>query len=211
MQAIRGYQYVRRDITPVTAARRSELAAGYAENQRLGNAPYAGVPIRTLGELDWIMAERGWSGRPKSRGRERADLRDADLRGAQLQEVALFAADLRHADCTGICLQRAVLRWANCQETNLRGGDLCAAHLFGAHLHGADFRGTQLMGADLQGTDLSAAHFADADLHGASLRWADMDADALHRLNVQEADVFGVNTYRQAHRESVHAIAGGKA
>jgi uncharacterized protein YjbI with pentapeptide repeats len=191
MLSTQSYLYVRRDDAPVTAARRIALEAGYTENKRVGKAPYAGVRICSSGELQWIMDERRWSGLPNPRGMGRADLRDADLRGAHLQEAALFEADLRHADCTGVCLQRAVLRWANCQEINLSDGDLCSAYLFGANLSGADFRRAQLVGANMQGTNLRDARFADADLRGASLRWADIDEDAFTRMNAQETDVLG--------------------
>jgi uncharacterized protein YjbI with pentapeptide repeats len=202
MLSTQTYLYARRDDIRVADARLVALEAGYAENMRVGRPPYAGVRICTNGELQWIMEERHWSGQPNPRGMGRADLRDADLRGAHLQEAALFEADLRHADCTGICLQRAVLRWANCQETNLSDGNLCSAYLFGANLSGANFRRAQLVGANMQGTILRAALFADADLRGASLRWADIDEDSLDRMNA-----LGVNTYWQVHTEPVRTTA----
>ena len=65
-------------------------------------------------------------------GGERADLRDADLRGADLRN-----ADLRDAD--------------------LRGADLCNANLRGADLSGANLRN-----ADLRDANLSDANLRDA-------------------------------------------------
>ncbi|EBZ5718275.1 pentapeptide repeat-containing protein [Salmonella enterica subsp. enterica serovar Oranienburg] len=69
----------------------------------------------------------------------RADLCDANLRGA-----SLYGADLRGA--------------------SLYGADLRGASLYGADLYGADLRGANLYGADLRGADLYGA-----DLRGANL------------------------------------------
>ena len=64
---------------------------------------------------------------------QRADLRWADLRGANLSR-----ADLRGAN-----LSEANLRGANLSEANLRGADLCGANLCGANLCGADLYGAK--------------------------------------------------------------------
>ena len=71
----------------------------------------------------------------------RADLREADLRWANLGGADLRWADLREAD----------LRWANLGGANLRGADLRWANLGGANLRGADLSGANLRGADLSG------------------------------------------------------------
>ncbi|EDW3345497.1 pentapeptide repeat-containing protein [Salmonella enterica] len=68
----------------------------------------------------------------------------ADLRGANL-----FGADLRDANLRG---------------ANLRGADLCDANLFGADLRGADLRDANLRGANLRGADLCDANLCDANL-----------------------------------------------
>lgn len=65
-------------------------------------------------------------------GGKRADLANADLRGADLRDAVFRGADLRGA--------------------NLRSAVLC-----GADFCGADFRGAVLCGADLVGADLSGA------------------------------------------------------
>ena len=81
----------------------------------------------THDELQGVLAEhKKWL---LSDGGKRADLRDADLRGAYLQR-----ADL--------------------QGAYLRGADLRDADLRGADLRDADLRGADLQGADLQGADL---------------------------------------------------------
>ncbi|ECF0597811.1 pentapeptide repeat-containing protein [Salmonella enterica subsp. enterica serovar Give] len=69
----------------------------------------------------------------------RANLRDANLRGADLRDANLRDANLRGAD----------LRDANLYGANLRGADLYGANLYGANLRGADLYGANLRGADL--------------------------------------------------------------
>ncbi|EAS2177181.1 pentapeptide repeat-containing protein [Salmonella enterica] len=69
----------------------------------------------------------------------RANLRDANLCGADLCD-------------------------ANLRDANLCGADLCGADLRGANLCGADLRGANLRGADLCGANLRGANLCDADL-----------------------------------------------
>ncbi|EFT9834948.1 pentapeptide repeat-containing protein, partial [Salmonella enterica] len=62
------------------------------------------------------------------------DLRDTNLRGADLYGANLCDTNLRGADL---------------RDTNLRGANLCGADLYGANLCGADLCDTNLRGADL--------------------------------------------------------------
>ena len=71
-------------------------------------------------------------------GGERADLRDADLRDANLCD-----ADLRNADLRGANLCDADLRGADLRNANLRDANLCDADLRGADLCGANLRGAK--------------------------------------------------------------------
>ena len=96
-----------------------------------------------------------------------ADLRDADLRGAELYDANLRGANLRDAD-----LYDAELRGANLRDADLRGADLYDADLRGADLRGADLRDANLRDADLRGADLYDADLRDADLRDANLRGA---------------------------------------
>ena len=66
-------------------------------------------------------------------------------------------ADLRNAD----------LRYADLWGANLRDADLRNADLWGADLRDADLRGANLRYADLWGADLRDADLRDADLWGA--------------------------------------------
>ena len=77
-------------------------------------------------------------------GGERANLRGADLRDADLSGANLRGADLRDAD--------------------LSGADLSGANLRGADLSGADLRRANLRGADLRDADLRRANMIKSDL-----------------------------------------------
>ncbi|ELH5653465.1 pentapeptide repeat-containing protein [Salmonella enterica] len=94
----------------------------------------------------------------------RADLRDADLFGANLRDADLFGANLRDADLFGANLCGADLRGADLRGADLRGADLRDADLFGADLCGANLRGANLRGANLCGANLRGANLCGADL-----------------------------------------------
>lgn len=81
-----------------------------------------------------------------------ADLRDADLCGANLSCANLSDADLRDANLCG-----ADLRGANLSDGNLRNANLCCANLCCANLRGADLCGANLSGADLRDANLCDA------------------------------------------------------
>ncbi|ECD9464199.1 pentapeptide repeat-containing protein [Salmonella enterica] len=99
----------------------------------------------------------------------RADLRGADLYGANLHD-----ADLRGANLYGADLHDANLRGANLRGANLRDADLYGANLHNADLRGADLRGADLRGADLHDANLRGANLYGADLHDANLRGANL-------------------------------------
>ncbi len=82
-------------------------------------------------------------------GGKRANLRHADLRHANLR-----GADLRHADMTDANLRGADLRHADMTGADLRHADLRHADLRGANLTGAELRDTVLRDTDLTGADM---------------------------------------------------------
>ena len=86
-----------------------------------------------------------------------ANLRGADLRGANLSEANLINADLRGANLSEANLINADLRGANLINANLRGANLINANLINADLRGADLRGADLSEANLINADLSNA------------------------------------------------------
>ncbi|CAI2787739.1 Type III effector pipB2 [Serratia ficaria] len=89
----------------------------------------------------------------------RADLRDANLCGADLR-----GADLRDANLCG----------ADLRDANLCGANLCGADLRDANLCGADLRDADLRDADLRDANLCDANLCGADLCGADLRDANL-------------------------------------
>ena len=107
----------------------------------------------------------------------KADLRGADLRGANL-----CGADLRRANLCGVNLNGASLRGADLREATLRGAILYRADLREADLSGANLYGANLRGANLYRVDLCGAILCEADLREATLRGAD-----LRGANLREA------------------------
>ena len=69
-------------------------------------------------------------------------------------------------------LHNADLRGANLSYANIRGADLCGANLHNADLRGADLHNADLRGANLRYADFSGANLHNADLRGADLRCA---------------------------------------
>ena len=110
---------------------------------------------------------------------ERAYLRGANLRGANLRDAYLGGANLRDANLRGANLGGANLRGADLGNAylggaDLRGADLGNAYLGGANLRGADLGNAYLGGANLWGANLGGANLRGADLRGADLRGADL-------------------------------------
>ncbi|MBW5737328.1 pentapeptide repeat-containing protein [Listeria monocytogenes] len=85
----------------------------------------------------------------------------ADLRGANLRRANLSYADLNGAD----------LRGANLRRANLSYADLNGANLSGANLSGANLSYANLRRADLSYAGLSGANFRGVDLSDANLNW----------------------------------------
>ena len=80
---------------------------------------------------------------------ERADLKDADLRGASLYRANLGGANLRGANLTRANLRGANLTGAKLSRTNLTGANLEGANLYRAYLTGAYLTGANLSNAIL--------------------------------------------------------------
>ncbi|EAY8395256.1 pentapeptide repeat-containing protein [Salmonella enterica] len=104
----------------------------------------------------------------------RANLCDANLRGANLRGANLCDANLRGANLRGADLCDANLRGADLCDANLCDANLRGANLRGANLCDANLRGANLRGANLRGADLRGANLCDANLRGANLRGADL-------------------------------------
>jgi hypothetical protein len=113
-----------------------------------------------------------------------SELNIKDIREGRVKN--LYRADLRGANLRGADLYRADLRGAN-----LRGADLYGANLRVANLCGADLYGANLRGANLRVANLRVANLCGADLYGADLYVAD-----LYEADLYEADLYGANLYK---------------
>ena len=127
-----------------------------------------------------------------------ANLRDADLGGADLEDAYLRGADLRDADLGVANLRGADLRGANLGGANLGGADLRDADLRDANLGGADLGGAYLGDADLRDADLGGAYLRDAylrdtNLGGANLRDAYLGGADLRGAYLGGADLRGAD------------------
>ena len=116
------------------------------------------------------------------------DLRNTDIRGADLHKANLQRADLRKADLCGADLQSANLYEADLDYANLCGSILCEAKLQSCNLHAAN-----LSRANLNRTLLSKANLSAANLGGASLRAANLSEANLYKANLQGANLKGAN------------------
>lgn len=120
----------------------------------------------------------------------RADLREANLSGADLSFVNLREADLREANLGGANLRFANLRAADLGGADLRLVNLRAADLSAADLSAADLSGANLGMADLSAADLSMANLSGANLGMANLSRADLSMADLRDANLSVADRF---------------------
>ena len=100
-------------------------------------------------ELDKIIGNHKlWLQTNGEKG-ERADLRYANLRYANLSSADLRYANLRYANLSSADLRYANLRYANLSYANLRYANLSYANLSSADLRYADLRYADLSSADL--------------------------------------------------------------
>jgi uncharacterized protein YjbI with pentapeptide repeats len=124
----------------------------------------------------------------------KADLNGADLSGAYLFNATLSGADLNHANLSNAVLSRADLNDAHLGDANLNGADLNYANLSNAHLNGGtapNLSNANLSGANLSGADLQYAHLTHAHLSGAYLLKADLSGADLSGAYLLNADLSG--------------------
>jgi uncharacterized protein YjbI with pentapeptide repeats len=173
-----------------SSERQAELQAAYAANIQAGRAPYSGVRIRTRGEVEWIMAEHGWSGReaeytvkyeliPQGKTVECANFSGAWLAEIDLSGILLRRANLRGANMVRANLRQIDLVDADLSDADLGYSDLSDANLIWANLSGAHLREAKLTNARLVFATLQGAGLARCDLRGTVLRHARMDASTL--------------------------------
>jgi uncharacterized protein YjbI with pentapeptide repeats len=111
------------DDSEPTPERQAELRQAYKANTNrrmpgARNPSYSGVKIRTLGELNWIMRERGWSVEQDAGVEKRPDLRLANFESAKLPGVNLRGANLHDAKLDGADFSDANLDEADLGSTS---------------------------------------------------------------------------------------------
>lgn len=116
---------------------------------------------------------------------EAAHLEGADLRGAHLDHASLYVGHLEQANFYGAHLSRANLNGACLAGAQLGSANLENAIIDVADLEGAHLEGAKLAGATFDNSNLRGASFGLAPLAGASLRGADLRDSwlSLHHLN----------------------------
>ena len=119
---------------------------------------------------------------------ESAELREADLRGANLPQARLSGAILQEANLEGAMLTATQLNRADLQRAHLEGATLRQAYLEKADLTGAHLEGAMLSGAHMAVTILTGAHLEGAILGGARLEGA-----FLQRAHLEGARIFGAH------------------
>lgn len=100
---------------------------------------------------------------------EGADLREAHLEGAYLNEVNLKGAHLEHAHLEGAELENAIFKKAYLKDAHLEGAKLMYAKLENASLNGAHLERADLTFAHLEGAELKKAHLKDAIFKGVAV------------------------------------------
>ncbi|MEH2378994.1 MAG: pentapeptide repeat-containing protein [Nostoc sp.] len=113
-----------------------------------------------------VIGRRNCKNDPK---KQRLNLSNTDIRGANLIEVNL--------------------QWANLTLINLKGANLTEANLEWASLNGANLQGATLMEAKLQEADIGM----EANLQGANLNEANLNGTFLYGANLQMANLSEAN------------------
>jgi len=125
-------------------------------------------------------------------------LKEANLRGANLEGADLRYVNLKNANLDGANLRDAKLTYSNLANADLQKANLLDAKLFKANLKGANLNQANLKRADLAITDLSNAtllstSLVGADLVEAVLQKADLRNANLQSANLERAKLQGVN------------------
>jgi len=123
----------------------------------------------------------------------RADLRYANLSGADLRDANLRKAILTGANLYDANLTDANLSYANLYGCNLTGANLYDANLTDAILSGANLSYANLYGCNLTGADLRDANLRKAILSGANLSYANLSRANLYGCNLTGANLSGAN------------------
>jgi hypothetical protein len=131
---------------------------------------------------------------------KKVDLSNADLSGANLEEMMLHGANLSYASLNGANLYGADLSQANLSFAELNKANLAYAMLDGANLNGAEllranFHLAKLRETNLREAFLLEANLNDADLYKANLNGANLNKAILVGAHLREANLTGCKIY----------------
>ncbi|WP_293087987.1 pentapeptide repeat-containing protein, partial [Okeania sp. SIO3B5] len=126
-------------------------------------------------------------------GKEKLNLRGAELSGANLIGAYLIGVNLSRADLRGANFSRADLSKANLNGANLNGANFSGADLIEANLIGAYLIEAYLIEANLIGAYLIEAYLIEANLIGAYLRGAYLIRAYLRGADLSRADLSKAN------------------
>jgi uncharacterized protein YjbI with pentapeptide repeats len=185
------------DRTPPSPQRQAVLEAAYEANLAAGQPPYEDVHVCTRGELEWVLAQRKWTG---------TYIGYFEAFEYFSQHGALDEASVRTLPAGYAGYQRPDLRGVNLREGNfgdvelvgadMRGAKLDFATMHNMSLHGVDLRGASLHGVGmsqdsykpgLAGANLSGTYLEDANLTGAKLVLADLSEARVGGTNFRGA------------------------
>lgn len=137
---------------------------------------------------------QNWNRWVRDQPRRVWDLRDSDLRRTDLRFAALSNADLEGANLDEVDLRWSDLGFANLHSASLNGSDLRwsnlkRAHIVQANLNRANLSHSNLESADLYKGSLIQACFSRAALNRANLSQTDLTAALFFEADLREANL----------------------
>lgn len=129
---------------------------------------------------------------------QKLDLRRANMQGANLKDADLSASDLESVQLSGAILYNAKLRSCNLLEANLSGANLnralfCKANLRSANLSGATLLAANFTDANLYKANLQLANLKVANFCGAKLFLANLQGAKIDKAKLQGTGLIGAN------------------
>ena len=152
---------------------------------------------------DFVRANAPWKKEEEEQEERSTKIRD-DIQaaltviGGRKPYINKGILDLRNTDLRGANLREAQLQRINLKEAQLQGADLWKADLQSAHLAGANLKEVELSNANLQ-----EANLWKADLQGANLWKADLQGAILYQANLKDVELRGAKLHRQQIKDAV--------
>lgn len=157
--------------------------------------------LRAPADIQAILTVLGRRTHSEAAGDPPVDLRDTDLRHANLSELHFEGAILDGANLAHVNLMDAVLDRASFSHANLRSALMSDASLQEAWLGGAAMEWASLSRANLSYANLSSTHLEHARFLETNLHWANLAHARLDNAWLSQADLEGA--------EFAHAVLDG--